>query len=524
MHKNICTFKEEKSQMLKTKDSNQLKFEAFKTPFEIAMDRNNRWIKLSEIIPWEELTGIYSKAMSDFGRPGIDGRIAIGAMIIKAKLGLSDEETIEQIRENVYMQFFLGLEGYQKEMLFDPSLLVHIRERMGKEMLEQMNRVLVVKAESAQKQRRNKKDTPGGGTKVGISEEKPNEEKPNTEGTPAEGQKEATHKGSYILDATVADQYIKYPTDVELLNDSRRKSEGIIDILYAGSNLEKKPRTYRRKARKEFLLFTKKRKKTIKEVRKAVGKQLRYLGRNMKTIVSLIENNSEALKVLEKQDYKDYLVIQELYRQQKQMYDRQEHHCEDRIVSINQPHVRPIVRGKQGKTVEFGSKILAGITGNGYTLLPKMEWDAYNEGSYVIDSVEHYKKTFGYYPEVVIGDQIFITRANRKALEELGIRLSGKSLGRKTEEKKKEEKKKMLEEQKQRVRIEGKFGQGKNGYELNKIRMRKAVTSESMVSMIFFVMNLICYAKKVLFLPFLQTGKIMEIFLFGYKLNGFEYQ
>jgi transposase, IS5 family len=425
--------------------------------------------------------------MSDFGRPGIDGRMAIGAMIIKAKLGLSDEETIEQIRENVYMQFFLGLEGYQKEMLFDPSLLVHIRERMGKEMLDQMNKVLVVKAESKQKQRRNKKDKPGGGAKVGISEEKGNEERPNTEGAAAEGQKELTHKGSYILDATVADKYIKYPTDVELLNDSRRKSEAIIDILYAGSNLEKKPRTYRRKARKEFLLFTKKRKKTIK----AVGKQLRYLGRNMKTIVSLIENNSEALKALDKQDYKDYLVIQELYRQQKQMYGKQEHHCEDRIVSISQPHVRQIVRGKQGKTVEFGSKILAGITGNGYTLLPKMEWDAYNEGSYVIDSVEHYKKTFGYYPEVVIGDQIFITRTNRKALEESGIRLSGKSLGRKTEEKKKEEKKKMLKEQKQWVWIEGKYCQKKNCYELNKIRMRKAETSESMISMIFLVMNFI---------------------------------
>jgi IS5 family transposase len=512
-------FLEEKTDMLKTKDANQLKFEAFKTPFEIAMDRNNRWVKLSEIIPWEELTGIYKRAMSDFGRPGIDGRIAIGAMIIKARLGLSDEETIEQIRENVYMQFFLGLEGYQKEMLFDPSLLVHIRERMGKEVLEQMNKVLVVKAESEQKQRRNKKDKPGGGAKVEISEEKENEES-----TAAEGQKQATHKGSYILDATVADQYIKYPTDVELLNDSRRKSEGIIDILYADSNIEKKPRTYRRKARKEFLLFTKKRKKTIKEVRKAVGKQVRYLGRNMKTIISLIENNSEALKALEKQDYKDYLVIQELYRQQKQMYDRQEHHCEDRIVSINQPHVRPIVRGKQGKTVEFGSKILAGITDSGYTLLPKMDWNAYNEGAYVIGSVEHYKETFGYYPEVVIGDQIFITRANRKALEELGVRLSGKSLGRKTEEKKKEEKKKMLDEQKQRVRIEGKFGQGKNGYELNKIRMRKAGTSESMISMIFFVMNLIRYAKKVLFWPFLQIEKIIEIFLFKYISSGFAYR
>lgn len=509
--------------MLKTKDTNQLKFEAFKTPFEIQMNRNNRWVRLSEILPWEELVGIYSKAMSDFGRPALDSRIAIGAMIIKTKLGLSDEETVEQIRENMYMQFFLGLEAYQEEPLFDTSLLVHIRERMGKEMLDQMNSVVVVKAVSEQERRKNKNkkptdDTKGSGTK---EEEKPkdNTVKDNT----AEAKEEVTHKGGYILDATVADQYIKYPTDVELLNDSRQKSEGIIDALYSISNLEKKPRTYRRRARKDFLLFTKKKKKTLKEVRKAVGKQLRYLGRNLNTIANLLDSDATALSCLQGQGYKDYLVIQEIYRQQKQMYGEKKNRCEDRIVSIHQPHVRPIVRGKQGKTVEFGSKVLAGITDDGYTLLPKMDWSAYNEGSYVIESVDHYKKTLGYYPEVVIGDQIFITRANRKALEELGIRLSGKSLGRKTEEKQKEEKKKMQQEQKQRVRIEGKFGQGKNAYELNKIRMRKSSTSESMVSMIFFVMNIIRYAKDVLFWPYLQIEKMLAIFRIMYASNRIEH-
>ncbi|MDP2366120.1 MAG: IS5 family transposase [Ignavibacteria bacterium] len=516
--------------MLKTKDANQLKFEAFKTPFEIKMNRNNRWVRLSEILPWEELVGIYSKSMSDFGRPALDSRIAIGAMIIKTKLGLSDEETVEQIRENMYMQFFLGLEAYQEEPLFDTSLLVHIRERMGKEMLEQMNSVVVVKAVTEQENRKKEKgkenkkkkptdDTEGGGTK---GEEKPedNTVKDNT----VKAKEEVTHKGGYILDATVADQYIKYPTDVELLNDSRQKSEGIIDALYSISKLDKKPRTYRRKARKEFLLFTKKRKKTLKEVRKAVRKQLQYLGRNLKTIANLMDSDATALSCLQGQGYKDYLVIQEIYRQQEQMYKEKKNRCEDRIVSIHQPHVRPIVRGKQGKTVEFGSKVLAGITDDGYTLLPRMDWSAYNEGSYVIHSVDHYKKTFGYYPEVVIGDQIFITRANRKALEELGIRLSGKSLGRKTEEKQKEEKKKMLQEQKQRVRIEGKFGQGKNAYELNKIRMRKSSTSESMVSMIFFVMNIIRYAKDVLFCPFLQIEKMLAIFRIWYTSNRIEHR
>lgn len=181
--------------MLKTKDANQLKFEAFKTPFEIKMNRNNRWIRLSEILPWEELTGIYAKAMSDFGRPALDSRIAIGAMIIKTKLGLSDEETVEQIRENMYMQYFLGLAAYQEEILFDPSLLVHIRERMGKEMLEQMNNVVVVKAVTEQERRKNKKKKPTDGTKSGETKE---EQKPEVLTCPVE----KSQKLSYYFSIT----------------------------------------------------------------------------------------------------------------------------------------------------------------------------------------------------------------------------------------------------------------------------------------------------------------------------------
>lgn len=530
--------------MIRHKNPNQLKFDAFKTPFEMNMNKNNRWVMLSEILPWEELISIYSRSMSDFGRPAIDARKAIGAMIIKTKLGLSDEETIELIRENVFMQYFLGLEDYQEDRLFDPSLLVHIRERMGKEMLDEMNNMIVAKAvrekvkKAKKKKRKNidadevttSKEVPASETK---SEENKDEESMDAENIEENEEtinanrevtvrtqrinqttdinQTTTHEGIFILDATIADQYIKYPTDVELLNDSREKSEEIIDVLYSNSQMKKKPRTYRRIARKRFLEFAKKKNKTNKQIEKEKRKQLSYLARNLRIIENFLDTDIGLLQKLEKQEYRNYLVIQEIYRQQKQMYETKKNRCENRIVSISQPHVRPMVRGKQGKIVEFGSKVLAGITDDGYTLLPKMEWDAYNEGKYVVLAAEHYKIVFGYYPEVIIGDRIFITRSNRLALARMGIRLSGKSLGRKSELKKKEEIKRMKEEQKQRVKIEGKFGQGKNGYELNKIRMRKSSTSESMVSMIFFVMNLIRYAKQVLFWPFLQKEKLLMI-------------
>lgn len=515
-----------KQLMIREKNPNQLKFEAFKTPFESQMKRDNRWVKLAESLPWEELIKVYAKSMSDFGRPALSPRVAIGALIIKTMLGLSDEETVAQIQENMYMQYFLGLEKYQEEPLFDPSLLVHFRERMGKEIVDQMNGVVVVKAikentnNQQQKARgRNRKDQkqpPGKAN--GLVENKTEEVNSSSETRSKESvgneysfeETPVTHKGHYILDATIADQYIKYPTDVDLLNKSREHSEEIIDILYKNSTLGSKPRTYRKVARAKYLDFAKSKKKTIKAVKTAQKQQLNYLRRNLQAIEMILQTDMRLLEKLDKRTYRTYLVIQEIYSQQNFMVTNKVNRCDDRIVSISQPYVRPMVRGKQGKNVEFGAKILVGITEEGYSFVPKMEWDQFNEGSYVLAAVEDYKNNLGYYPEVVIGDQIFISRANKQALEKLGIRLSGKSLGRKNQEEKAEEAERIKEEQKQRVKIEGKFGQGKNGYELNKIRMRKSNTSESMVYMIFFVMNLVRYAKEVLFWPFLKTSKFLE--------------
>src|SRR6266540_764042 len=96
-------------------------------------------------------------------------------------------------------------------------------------------------------------------------------------------------------------------------------------------------------------------------------------------------------------------VIQTLYDQQKYMYDKSVHSVEDRIVSIHQPHVRPIVRGKTNANVEFGSKIQVSIM-NGITFLEDLSWDAFNEGTRLISTVENYKRRFGYYPKKVFAD------------------------------------------------------------------------------------------------------------------------
>ena len=230
---------------------------------------------------------------------------------------------------------------------------------------------------------------------------------------------EEQNKGDLIVDATACPQDISYPTDLNLLNDAREQSERLIDILYGGvkqtGEQTTKPRTYRQVARKQYLKVAQKKHKTHKEIRQAVGKQLNYLNRNIRNIHQIIQEIGTI--PLKKKEYKYLLVIQTLYEQQKKMYDARTHTVDHRIVSIHQPHVRPIVRGKTNAYVEFGSKIQMSIM-NGITFLEELSWDAFNEGTRLINTVENYKRRFGYYPHKVFADKIYCNRDNRAKLKE----------------------------------------------------------------------------------------------------------
>jgi len=246
--------------------------------------------------------------------------------------------------------------------------------------------------------------------------------------------------------------------------------------------LKLKPRTYREIARKEYLHVAQKKHKTKKEIRHALRKQLSYLNRNIKYIHQLLKCLDSI--PLNKKEYKYLLVIQTLYEQQKLMYDNRTHSIEHRIVSMHQPHVRPIVRGKTNAYVEFGSKIQMSIM-NGITFLEDLSWDAFNEGTRLISTVENYKRRFGYYPEKVLADKIYCNRDNRAKLKALNIILVAKPLGRPS----------LAVDNHirpgERNPIEGKFGQAKTAYGMNRIKARLQDTSESWIASIVLVLNLI---------------------------------
>lgn len=393
-------------------------------------------------------------------------------MLIKERLCTSDRETVDQIRENPYLQYFLGMKEYQDKPLFDDSMMTHFRKRFNKDILSDINEKIV---ESAMK--RNEED------KVDSPDDPKDEsDKDNNDSAP--------NKGKLIVDATCTPADITYPTDLSLLNEAREKSEEIIDTMHEPlKGIRRKPRTYRRKARKSYLAIAKQKKPGVKKIRKAISQQLRYLRRNFGYIDRMIEEG--LLMYLSKRLYRLLLVIKELYRQQLWMYESSSHSISDRIVSIYQPHVRPIVRGKVRTPVEFGAKVSISLV-DGFSFVDRIDWDAYNESCDLEEQIKRYKQRFGFYPESVHADKIYRNHDNRRFCKKHGIRISGPPLGKPIEdaEKLKEQSRLQYQDEIDRIAVEGKFGQGKRRFSLALIMTKLAQTSEVAIMVSFIVMNL----------------------------------
>lgn len=468
----------------KTESQLQL-FEDFFLPFGGKLNKENRWVQLAAMIPWWRAEEKYAKSFkkSMRGQIPLSVRMALGALYIQERMQLDDRETVQQITENPYYQYFLGLPGFQDKPPFHHSLMTHFRKRLGSDVVNEW----ILDEEAAREKENNRNDPPGPSTK----------DKTSQASSAKVCNEPVKNNGTLMLDATCAPADISYPTDLKLLNEAREKLEAIIDVLHEPFVGEaKKPRTYRQTARKRYLEIAKKRRVGAKAIRKAIGKQLRYVSRNLRIIEMLAAKSS--LNQLSPCQYRQLLVISELYRQQQEMYDKRTHSVEDRIVSLSQPHVRPIVRGKVNAPVEFGAKLAISLV-DGYARMEKLSWDNFNESITLKDAVDAYVQRYGCYPEAILADQIYRNRENLCYCKEHGIRLSGPSLGRPKKEAE-QERNQARQDASARNAIEGKFGEGKRSYGLGRIRARLRETSETVIALQLLVMNLE-RKLRVLFLP-----------------------
>jgi len=216
--------------------------------------------------------------------------------------------------------------------------------------------------------------------------------------------------------------------------------------------------------------------------------------------------------------YQKLLVVSELVRQQTILYHSDSRSIPNRIVSLFQSHIRPIVRGKARCNVEFGAKISLSVTGEGFTFLDRLSYDPYNEGEDLKSQAMAYRRRHGHYPEVICADQIYRTRANRAFCQRHGIRLSGPRLGRPKHDAElvAAEKRQFINDQRQRNAVEGKIGQGKRRYGLGLIREKLSVTQGSTIAITVLVMNL----QKLLELLFVLFAYWFQILLRNERVIG----
>lgn len=448
-------------------DSGQISLAEFGQPVGMRLKENNRWVIKARQIPWGEIEDRYAKLFKNRkGNVAKPLRLALGACLIQAEYGYSDVETSLQIQETAYLQYFCGYKEYDDSKLpFDPSLMVYFRKRLTPEILGEINEMILAYTEGSDK-------------KEEVSDAPCTEE----ESTNDSNDDDDKNSGTLIVDATCAPSQIKFPTDTELLNEAREQTEKLIDQLHTVG--EEKPRTYRKKAHKDYLLLARCRKPGRKKIREAIRKQLGYLKRNLSHIDQMISEG----KQLSSREQQTLETIKTLYYQQKYMYDNNTHSIPERIVSLSQPWLRPIVRGKARAAVEFGCKLEISVA-NGWTRLETFSFNTYNESVELQATIERYRERTGKYPKRVLADKIYRTRKNHQYCKAHNIRLSGPALGRPKKDAKQDKQQNYLDEC-ERVEVERKFSLAKRKCGLGLITAKLKETALHCIAISVILLNL----------------------------------
>lgn len=454
------------------------------------LDPKNKWIQLSKMIPWDcfekAYMGNFKEGGSAKGTVAYNVRMAIGSLIIKQMLSVSDREVVDLIQESPYLQYFVGIKGFQTCPPFDASMMTYFRQRFPISILEEINEIIIEHA-----QKKNKKDSIENES-VAQSELDNSDAKQTPSSSEDDSDNDETkppppNKGSIAIDASCLPADIKYPADWNIVYDALGVSESLIDQYRAKfPGLGDRPRTKRKLYRKRFLEVAKHPKAKKVNKRSCMRFLLNSLNRNLGFLQQYLEKVG-----IPNEKMGDLLnIIQQVYSQQYQMWSTKTHKVENRIVNVFQPHVRPIIRGKAGRNVEFGAKITIS-TQDGFTRLTRLSWDAYNEESDLQTVCEWYFKKYGYYPEAVLVDKLFRNKKNRLYCKERGIRMSGKPLGRPPKADSPDTTSQdAINDNAQRNAVEGKFGQCKRRFGLDRVMARRKDCSETVIAMGIIVANL----------------------------------
>lgn len=231
------------------------------------LPKSNRWVQMGDHLPWAEFEKVYNKSLKNdlVGANNRPGRMAIAALIIKHKLNLSDEETILTIQENPYMQYMCGLTEYTDNPIFDPSLFVTIRKRITIEDINNLTLELAKKAQSIKKE---------------------------DDGDNGDADPSVTQPTDLKADATCADAEMRYPTDIDLVEDGSKYIDRLLDKVSAVKGV-RRPQNERNRIRAEYLYVIKRKHKGARLIKNALERMLPLLYRDILTLINLIGVDDE---------------------------------------------------------------------------------------------------------------------------------------------------------------------------------------------------------------------------------------
>lgn len=285
------------------------------------------------------------------------------------------------------------------------------------------------------------------------------------------------NKNSITVDATCYESHLRYPTNVKLLWEC-------VDWLYkqmkllCGKQKLRLPRTKYIKWKKRYVSYSKMRRKTKKK-RKVLTRSLLKLLEKLSGLMDVLENGSEESYT---PNYHRRRATTKKVFQQQDPYFHEDKKPKDRIVSLDRPYIRPIVRGKEIKPVEFGAKVNK-LQIDGISFIEHISFDAFHEGNRLKDTVFRAQQLTHVKTKIVGGDAIYATNKNRNFITKNGIRTDFKRKGKATKHEKQRRKMAAAITKERASRLEGSFGKDKEHYHLKRIRAR---TKPTEVLWIFF--------------------------------------
>jgi hypothetical protein len=282
---------------------------------------------------------------------------------------------------------------------------------------------------------------------------------------------------SISCDATCYESAIRYPTDIKLLWEAVSWSYEQMKTLSRHLKI-KRLRTKYKKWLRRYVSYSKMRQKRRKK-RKALKRGLLHLLNKLNRQLDYLESQIEG-SYFTNRYHRRRSAIQLLYEQQQQMFVTGEKKVKDRIVSIDKPYIRPIVRGKENKPVEFGAKVNK-LQIDGISFIEHLSFDAFNEGTRLIETIFLAQKLTKKRVKVLGADAIYANNKNRRFVTKYGIKTDFKPKGRPSKHRKHQDQLAQMITKERVSRLEGSFGTDKEHFLLKKNLARTKATETLMI-------------------------------------------